>query len=327
MFKRCIIISLALTCPALAAPQADYPSKPIRLIVPYGPGGGADTVARPLAQHLSNQLGQQVVVENRSGASGTIGSAAVANAEPDGYTLLINFSSLFLAPLVMEKPPFDPEKAFIPIGQIGTIPQIIVVHPSLPISTTKELIDYAETHPGSLSYVTAGTGTQQHLTGESFARESDISLTHVAYKGGGQAISDLLGGHVKMGVLLLPTVLPQIESGNLRAIAVVEDQRTDTLPDVPTVGESGVPGFAMPDMFIGLFAPAGTPEPVIKHLNAALDKTLQLPDLMKTLDLAGYKASPDSPEQFAEKTRNSYALYKRLLEEIDLVPEVRRQQP
>lgn len=326
MFIRCVFISLVAAFSTAVSAQGEYPSKPIRLIVPYGPGGGADTVARPLAQQLSEQLGQQVVVENRSGASGTIGSAAVANAAPDGYTLLINFSSLFLAPLVMEKPPFDPEKAFTPVGQIGTVPQVIVVHPSLPVTTTKELIDYASKNPGQLSYVTAGTGTQQHLTGESFARESGVTLTHVAYKGGGQAMSDLLGGHVKMGVLLLPTVLPQIESGKLRPIAVVEDHRTDTVPDVPTVGESGVPGFAMPDMFIGLFGPAGTPEPIVSRLNSALSEALQSPDLLKTLEIAGYKASPDSPDKFATKTRDSYALYRKLLKEIHLVDDSGRQQ-
>jgi len=318
MFVHRLVIVFFMLLPAAFA-QDGYPSKPIRLVVPYGPGGGADIVARPLAQQLAEQLGQPVVVENRAGASGTIGSAAVAQAAPDGYTLLINFSSLFLAPLVVEEQPFDPEKSFTPIGQIATVPQVIVVHPSLPVQSTRELIDYASKNPGQLSYVTAGAGTQQHLTGESLGLAAGVRLSHVAYKGGSQAMTDLLGGHVKMGVLLLPTVLPQIQAGKLRPIAVVENRRTDTLPELPTVAESGVPGFAMPDMFIGLFGPPATPQPVIQRLNAEVRKALQAPELLKTLDLAGYAPAPQDAAEFAPKTRDSYGLYKKLVKETELV--------
>ena len=189
--------------------QQAYPTKPIRLVVPFAPGGGVDNFARPLAQKLTDQLGQQVVVDNRPGASSIIGAALVAAAQPDGYTLLCTFDSpLYISSLITKNVPYHPLKDFTPVISAATTPIVVVVHASLPVQSTKELIEYARRNPGQLAYVTAGSGTQQHLTGESLARVTGTKMTHIAYKGGGQAITDLLGGHVKMGILVLSTVHP-----------------------------------------------------------------------------------------------------------------------
>src|SRR5688500_4628744 len=242
--------------------QQGYPNKPVRLIVPFAPGGGVDNFARPLAQKLTDQLGQQVVVDNRPGASSIIGSALVASAQPDGYTLLCTFDSpLYISSLITKNVPYHALRDFTPIISAATTPIVIVVHASLPVQSTGELIDYARKHPGQLAYVTAGAGTQQHLTGESLARVTKTKMTHVAYKGGGQAITDLLGGHVKMGILVLSTVHPHVSSGKLRAIAVTGQRRAKTYPEPPTLSESGVPGVALPDVARGVRGTARPTQP------------------------------------------------------------------
>lgn len=310
------VFMLFLCLPVLAVGQG-YPNRPIRLVVPYGPGGGADNFARPLAQQLSDQLGQQVVVENRPGAAGLIGGAYVANAAPDGYTLLCNFASLYLAPILVKNPPYDPIKNFTPVIAAATTPLVIVVHPSLPVHSMKELIDYARSHP-DVSYVTAGAGTQQHLTGESLALATKTKLVHIAYKGGNQAMTDLLGGQVKMGILVLSTVQQQIESGKLRVLAVIESHRSKMAPDIPTISESGVPGFSMPDMFIGVVSPAGTPSDIVKRLNTEIQKALATPSVLKALQTMGYEPTPSSAEAFSAKAQETSAMYHRMVKDAGL---------
>jgi tripartite-type tricarboxylate transporter receptor subunit TctC len=315
MFTRRVLLLALLSLPLTASAQQSWPNKMIRLVVPYGPGGGADNFARPLAQKLSEQLGQQVIIDNRAGASGLIGSAIVANSPPDGYTLLANFSSLYLAPLFVDKPPYDPEKAFTAISLLATTPQIIVVHPSLPVRTMKELVDYARNNPGKLNYVTAGTGTQQHLTGTMLAATTKTEMTHVAYKGGNQAMTDLLGGQVQMGILVLSTVLPQIQSGKLRAIAVIDAQRSKLFPQFPTVAESGLPDFSMPNTFIGVLGPAGMPPALVQRINNEVQKAAQTPSVRRVLEEAGYEITNVSPQEFSVQGRTIHETFQRMVKE------------
>lgn len=314
--RRSLLLSSA--CLPLAAPalgQATWPTRQVHLVVPYGPGGGADNFARPLAHQMSQELGQQVVVENRAGASGMIGSAHVAAQPPDGHTLLANFSSLYLAPLVAEKPPYNPVQAFTPITLCADTPQIVVVHPSLPVKNMKELIDYARAHPGAINYVTAGTGTQQHLTGEMLGARTHTKLTHVAYKGGGQAMTDLVGGQVQMGILVLSTVLPQIEAGKLRPIAVIDSERSKLFPQFPTISESGLPGFSMVETFIGVHGPAGMQPALAQQIDAVIQRSLRAPACAKALQSAGYNPKPMGPEPFAVKAREVYATFQQMVKE------------
>ncbi len=319
MFKKIAMLMLAIGVSVGAHGQA-WPTKPIRLIVPYGPGGGADNFARPLAQQLSAQLGQQVIVENRAGAAGMIGSSAVAKAAPDGYTLLANFASLYLAPLGVPNPAYDPIKEFTPITLAATTPMIIVVHPSLPVHNMKELVDYARNNPGMLNYVTSGTGTQQHLTGESLALETKTKMVHIAYRGGNLAMTDLLGGQVKMGILVLSTVLPQIQAGKLRAIAVTENQRSKLFPQFPTIAESGLSGFSMPSTFIGMWGPAGLPPALANRINTEVQVAMNAPAVRNTLVSTGYEAVKSTPEDFTEQAKVTYELFRRMVSDAGLSP-------
>ena len=321
MLKR-VLLAACLCSFAAAGFAQNYPTKPVRLVVPFAPGGGVDNFARPLAQKLTDQLGQQVVVDNRPGASSIIGAALVAGAQPDGYTLLCTFDSpLYISSLITKNVPYHPLKDFTPVISAATTPIVIVVHVSLPVQSTTELIDYARKNPGQLAYVTAGSGTQQHLTGESLGRVTKTKMTHIAYKGGGQAITDLLGGHVKMGILVLSTVHPHIQSGKLRAIAVTGQRRTKTYPDLPTLSESGVPGFAMPDVALGVLGPAKLPQSLALRINGEVQKALATPEVRSALEKIGYEPTPGTPEAFSAQAAKTYALYQRMVKEIGLTSE------
>jgi tripartite-type tricarboxylate transporter receptor subunit TctC len=321
MLKR-FLLAASLCCFASAGFAQNYPTRPIRLVVPFAPGGGVDNFARPLAQRLTEQLGQQVVVDNRPGASSIIGSALVAGAQPDGYTLLCTFDSpLYISSLITKNVPYHPLRDFTPIISAATTPIVIVVHASLPVQSTKELIEYARKNPGQLAYVTAGSGTQQHLTGESLARVTGTKMMHVAYKGGGQAITDLLGGHVKMGILVLSTVHPHVSSGKLRAIAVTGARRTKTLPELPTLSESGGPGFAMPDVSLGVLGPARLSHSLALRINSEVRQALATPEVRFALEKIGYEPTPGTPETFSAQAAKTYAMYQRMVKETGLTPE------
>jgi len=317
---RALLIAL-LCCPAIApAAQQDYPSRPVRLIVPYPAGGANDNFARPVAKKLSEVFGQQFVVDNRAGASGVIGVSLVKAAAPDGYTLLVTSGSLYLIPLTLKNAPFDPVTDLTPIVAAVTSTTVIVIHPSVPATNMKALVDYGKKNPGELKYVTAGAGRLQHLTGASLAQALGTPLTQVSYKGGAQALTDLLGGHVNMGILHLSTVLPHIKSGRLRGVAVVEGHRSKAYPDLPTVAESGFPSYAMPEPFLGLAGPAKLPAAIAKRINEELNKALLEPDLKGALENAGYTVTPGhSPEYFRDLAAKSSGTYRRLVKETGLV--------
>jgi tripartite-type tricarboxylate transporter receptor subunit TctC len=311
---------MTLFCwPLLVPAQQNYPVKPVRVIVPYPAGGANDTFARPVAKKLSDVFGQQFVVDNRAGASGVIGTSLATQAAPDGYTLLATSGSLYLIPLTLKNAPFDPVRDLTPIVAAVTSTTVVVVHPSVPAQSMKTLVEYGRKNPGQLKYVTAGAGRLQHLTGASLAHATGTQLMQVSYKGGAQALTDLIGGHVNMGILHLATVLPHIKSGKLRGIAVVEGHRSKAYPDLPTVAESGFPGYAMPEPFLGIAGPAGLPPAIVKRINAEVNKALVEPDLRTALENAGYTVTPGhSPEYFRDLAAKSYATFRRLVKETGL---------
>jgi tripartite-type tricarboxylate transporter receptor subunit TctC len=295
--------------PAFA--QKDYPSKPIMMVVTYPPGGPTDAMARTLAASLKNSLGQPVVVENRAGAGGNIGAEAVARAEPDGYTLMFGTSApLAINVSLYRKINYDPSKSFAPVIQVGHLPNILVVNPSVPANNVKELIAYAKANPGKLSYASSGNGASSHLAGVLFNASAGVDLQHIPYKGTGPALNDLLGGQVSMSFTDVLTAIPYVKAGKLRALGVTTTERSQALPDVPTVAEQGVPGYDV-SVFFGIVAPAGTPPERIARLNAAFVETLGTSKVKQLFASQGLEPAPSSkPEQlrrFIEEQKSKWA--------------------
>jgi tripartite-type tricarboxylate transporter receptor subunit TctC len=291
-----------------------FPSKSIRIVVPFAPGGGADIIARIIGQKMSETWGQQVVVDNRAGASGNIGAEIVAKSPADGYTLLMASSALAINPSVYKSVPYDPVKDFAPITQPGLLPNILVVHPSLPVRTTKDLVALAKSKPGQLSYASAGAGTGTHLAAEMFKLMAGVDLVHVPYKGGGALIGDLLGGQVPLTFATLPSVMPYIKADRLRPIAVTTLERWPGLPNVPTMAQSGYKDFEI-STWIGLLAPGGTPKDVVNKLNAETVRIVRLPEVRQRLEDLGIQQVADTPEHFERYIRSELAKYAKLARE------------
>ena len=284
---------------ALASAQSPtYPAKPIRIVVPFPVGGIADTFARSIGAKLSESWGQPVVVENKPGAGGNIGADFVAKSPPDGYTLVMgSIGTHAVNQSLFKTMPFETMKDFVPIAHVLDAEGLLVVHPSVPAKTVPEVIALARSQPGKLSYASAGLGTASHLAGELFKSMAKVDIVHVPYKGNSPAITDLVGGQTQMIFATMPTVLPMVKAGRLRAIAVIGPQRTPALPDVPTVAES-LPGFEISN-WIGLFAPAGTPPDIVARLNAEVQKIMRSPEIEKRLETEGAKFIPTTPQSFA----------------------------
>ncbi|MBL8522277.1 MAG: tripartite tricarboxylate transporter substrate binding protein [Betaproteobacteria bacterium] len=287
----------ALTAPVLAQ---DYPNKPIKLIIPYPPGGATDVIGRIVALKMSEALGQQLVVDNRAGATGSIGAAAAATSAPDGYTLLLGaLTSHSINAALQPNLSFDLAKDFIPIGVVGQVPLVFVVNPKMPVKTLKELMTYTKANPG-VSYASSGNGSPQHMAGELFKSMTGLDMLHVAYKGSGPAMTDLIGGQVQSMIETLPAALPHIKSGALRPLAIAMPARSTNLPDVPTAAEAGLPDFNVTSMF-GLLAPAKTPPEIVAKLTSTLQKVLALPDTQTRMDgqgvIPGYLNPPDSTKR------------------------------
>lgn len=301
-------IALVLVLFAFAA-RADYPDKPIRLIVPFAPGGVTDTSGRLVADALSKRLGQTIVVENRAGASGNIGTQQVSVAAPDGYTLLLGFDgTLVINPHVFANYPIDPIKDLAPVGKIGDATLILVAHPSFPARTVQELIDYSKKQPGGVPYGTSGIGSTPHLAGELFNLRTGAKLSHIPYKGGGQAMSDALGGNVPLVYTAVAGAMQYLKSGRLVPIAVSSAKRSPALPDVPTFIEGGVADFESTS-WVAVLAPAKTPRPVIDKLNHELNAVLSDPAIAEKLATLGIVATPGSPEKLTEQMRTDLAKY------------------
>lgn len=310
---------LGMTGPVLAQ---DYPNKVIKLVVPYPPGGATDVIGRVMAQKLSVALGQQVIVDNRAGAAGSIGAAAVAAAPPDGYTLLMGAmtSHSISAALNPKVATFDMDKSFAPVAIVGTVPLVFVVNPSIKASTLAEFIALAKSRSAPLSFASAGNGSPQHLAGEMFQRAAGVQMLHVPYKGSGPAMTDLMGGQVDSMIETAPAAQSHIKAGKLRAIAAASAQRIATLPEVPTATEAGLKGFEVSSMF-GIAAPAGTPAAIVTRLNDALKSILTLPDVKESLLAQGVIATYSTPQEAAVALRNESAKWTKVIRDGNIKPD------
>jgi len=292
-------LALLALVPALAFAQA-YPTKPVKLVVGFPAGGPADIFGRTFAQALSTRLGQPIVVENRSGVGGVLGIDSVAKAPPDGYTLgFNNQGSVAMAPYSLSSMPYDPNRDLALITTVVKVPEVIVLHPSVPANTLAELLAYARTHPGKINYGSAGAGGITHLAGELLKSETKIDIVHVPYKGAAPAVNDLLGGQVQMGFFDVPVVLPHIKAGKLKALAVTSAKRAPSLPDVRTTAEEGYPN-VVSDNWYGLVAPARTPAPVLKRVHDASVAALKTPELLEQFAKVSGVAAPSTPQEYAK---------------------------
>ena len=312
--------SLALGAGSVAA-QAAYPNKPIRLVVPFATGGVTDTSGRLIAEHLSKRLGQQVIVDNKPGASGNIGTQMVASAEPDGYTLLLGFDgTMVINPHVFPKVGFDTLKDFAPVGKIGDAILILVSHPGVPAKNLKDVIALSKSQSGGLSYGTSGTGGTPHIAGELLKQRTGANLTHIPYKGGGQAMTDLLGGTIPLVYTAVAGAVSHVKAGKLHAVAVSSAQRAPSLPDVPTFIESGVTDFDI-NSWVGLLAPAKTPRAVVDKLNTELNAVLNDPVVRERLNTLGISASPGGPERFGRDMARDLSRYAEVVKAANIKAE------
>ncbi|MFT0545968.1 Bug family tripartite tricarboxylate transporter substrate binding protein [Allopusillimonas ginsengisoli] len=315
------VVALAVGTLPFASPvavaQADsYPSKPITLVVPFGPGSVTDTLGRIAAKGLTDSLGQPVVVENKPGAGGNIGAAAVARAQPDGYTLLLGPTSTnAVNPSLFKNLPFDPLKDFIPVTNVATVANVLVVNPDVPVKSVKELIELASKE--NLSYASTGNGGSMHLSGEMFNSMTKSKILHIPYKGGGAALNDLLPGRVQVMFCNLPLCLPHIKSGKLRALAVTSTQRSALLPDVPTMSEAGLKGYEVNGWF-GLFVPANTDPAIVEKLNAVMRKILDQPDTKKQLLAQGAEPGGGSAKEFDAFVRAEHDKWAKVIKDAGI---------
>jgi tripartite-type tricarboxylate transporter receptor subunit TctC len=293
---RAVLVALSLGALPLAASAQSYPSKPIRVIVPFPPGAGVDIVTRLVAAKLTVSLGQQFIVENKPGAAGNLGAEYVARATPDGYTLLAAASSITTSASLYSQLSFDLKRDFIPVAMMASAPFLLVVNPAVPVKTVQELIAYAKANPGKLTFASTGNGSSPHLTMEVFKRQAGVDMLHVPYKGSGPALTDLVSGQVNVMFANILSVLPQVKAGRLNALAVSSAKRSSAAPDWPTVAESGLAGFDSSTWF-AILAPKGTPADVVAKLNAEVAKAVQSPELREQFKLQGAEAGSGTPDE------------------------------
>lgn len=304
--KKIALAALALVALAFPALAENYPSKPVKIIVPFGPGGFTDVVARILQKELAPVLGQPIIIENRPGAGSTIGTDAVAKSPADGYTLVMISTTHVISPHLYKKMPYDALADFTPVMELVEGPYVMVVNPGLPAKNVQEFIALARQKPGDIFFASSGNGSSQHLVGALFMQMAGVKLTHVPYKGSNAAMQDLLGGQVKASFVGMPNALPNLASGKLRALAVTTRKRSPDLPDVPTMDEAGVKGYDA-TIWLGMLAPKGTPREIVDKLNASIRKVLADPGAQKLMHKAGVEVAPSTPEQFASLMKSEYA--------------------
>jgi len=297
IITRMVAGGLLAALPAVVWAQG-YPNKTIRMIVPFAAGGPTDVIARTVAQKLTESLGQQVVIDNRAGSGGNIGTDIVAKAAPDGYTLLMAIVGHVINASLYSKLPYDPVKDFAPITLTGAATIIMVAHPSVPARSIKELIALAKAKPGQLNLASPGSGTPHHLAGELFKIMAGVDMVHIPYKGAAPAVADLLGGQVSLAVVSLPAALPHVKAGKLTALGITSDRRSAVAPAVPTFAEAGLPGYGLENWY-GALAPAGTPREVVSKLNGTMVRALQMTDVKERLNGQGFEIRTSTPEQFA----------------------------
>ncbi|CAM3526549.1 tripartite tricarboxylate transporter substrate binding protein [Bordetella sputigena] len=301
LFRRAAatLAAAAALCAGSAPAQAAYPDKPVRIVVGFSAGGTTDVIARIMAKELTEALGQSFVIENKPGAGSNIGTEYVARSAPDGYTLYFVAVTSAINQTLYSKLNFDLVKDFAPVALAAKVPNVLVVNPQVPVKSVKELVDYAKAHPGKLAFASSGSGTSIHMAGELFKLKAGVDVLHVPYKGSAPALTDLIGGQVQFMFDNMPSSWPHVQSGKLRALAVTTKERSPTAPDLPTMAESGFPGFDVSSWF-GLIAPKGTPPEVIKTLNTAMIKALDKPEVKDAFDKLGAVPSKTTPEQFGQ---------------------------
>lgn len=320
MFRSVATIGLGLLIAAGSSLAQTFPAKPVRFVVPFAAGGSTDTLARAIGIRLPEYLGQQLVIDNRTGANGDIGMSLVAKAAPDGYTIVLGYiANLGIGPSLY-KMPYDPVKDFAPITQVAGASNIMVAHPSVPAKNLKEFIAYAKANPGAVNFATSGVASVGHLTGELLNEMAGMKMVHVPYKGSGQAISDLVGGHVKVMISGMASTLPHVKTGKLRALAVTGLQRSDAAPDVPTIAESGFPKFEARSWF-GVLAPAKTPKPIITRLHDDIVKALQQPDVKQRLTAIGFEIVGSTPEEFGAYIKSEIRKWEKVVKASGAKPE------
>ena len=316
MYARWFAVAAALT--AFGAVAQEYPSRPIRFIVPFPPGGGNDTMARTIGNKLAAVLGQQFVVDNRAGAGGVIGAETAAHAAPDGYTLFLGgVASHSIVPNLQPKLGYDPVRDFAPISLIASAPLILVVHPSVAAKSVKELVQLAKARPGQLNFASNGTGGSSHLAAELYKMMTGTDMVHVPYKGLSPALTDLLSGQVQLMFSSTVAILPQVRAGRLRPLAMTSAKRSAAMPDVPTVAESGVPGYETASWY-GVLAPAGTAKTIIDRLNREIVKAVQLPDVRERLTSEGAEPAGGSPAEFGAHIKRELARWSQVIKQAKI---------
>jgi tripartite-type tricarboxylate transporter receptor subunit TctC len=318
MLKK-IIIAVAILFNALSPAAAqNYPNKPIRFIVPFSPGGNTDVQARLIGHELTNAMGQQVIIDNRPGAGGTIGVEIAAKAEPGGYTIVLaSFGNILVGPSLYKKLPYDPVKDFAPVILVSEPAGMIVVHPSVPVKSLKELIAYAKANPGKLNYASSGNGTWNHLFAEQLKSIARIQITHVPYRGAGPAMTDVVAGHVQMMFAPFPSARTHLNNGRLRALAVTGTKRSALFPDVPTVAEAGLPNYSAASWF-GILAPAGTPKRIIARLNREVNRAFATPKIKAAYAAEGLDPAGGTPEDMAKSIREGMAKWGKLVRDLGI---------
>ncbi len=314
------MIALIISAGAIAntAHGQQYPAKPIRMIIGFPPGGGTDIIGRIVGHKLSEALGQQIIADNRGGASGQIAAELVSKSPPDGYTIMMaHIAAMSILPSLHPKLPYDPAKDFAPISLVAISPNLVVVHPSLPVKGVKELIALAKARPGQLHYASVGTGSVQHLAGELLNLQAKVNMVHIPYKGAGPALTDLIGGHVQLSFDVVPVVIGHIRSGRLRVLAVTTEKRSSVLPDVPTVTESGVPDFDLSTWW-GLVAPAAVSTEVISRLHSETVKVLRSKDVRDRIADQGAEIIGNTPAEFAAFIRSERTKYARIVKDANI---------
>jgi len=305
--------------PPAAIAQA-YPAKPIRLVVPYAPGGAVDAFARPMAQRLSEQLGQQVLVENRPGGNATIGADNIAKSAPDGYSVILTSINHYITPLFSKNVPYDPVEDFTPVVMVCNAPNMVAVHPSVPVNTLAELIDYAKKNPGKLHYGTTGVGSTHHLGGLMLAQLAGIGIEHVPYKGGNPTMTDVLAGAIPMVIITASTIMPHARSGKLRPLGVIEAKRYDRAAGIPAIGEV-VPGYAVPDTWLGVIGPRNLPDPIVNRLNEEMRRAIHTTEVKARLENLGFVVTGNTPAEFRAAIGRDQGVFREIVTKAGIKPE------
>ncbi|MFN0301182.1 MAG: Bug family tripartite tricarboxylate transporter substrate binding protein [Burkholderiales bacterium] len=314
------LTAIVLAIAPLVATAQSYPNRPLRLVVPYAPGGAVDAFARPMAQKLTEQLGHSVIVENRPGGNATIGADAIAKAAPDGYSIVLTSINHYIVPFFSKNVPYDPIKDFTPIIIVCNAPNVLAVHPSLPVQSIRDLIDYAKKNPGKLYYGTTGVGSTHHLAGLLLAQMAKIDIEHVPYKGGNPTMTDVLAGAIPMVIITASTIMPHARAGKLRPLGVIEGQRYGAAADLPTIGET-VSGFAVPDTWLGVLGPANLPAPMVGKLNEEIRKAINAPDVKARLEGLGFVVTGNTPTQFDTQLRADTEVFRKIVANAGIRPE------